>query len=163
SIMLGVDVVGIIGQQGLRAARGSPAVVSGLLARVVRKAREGLYLSRDVDFLAQAMADGLQAGAAGRTADIRRGPIERIPYLGDATEAAQSLQFEKGLGAVRLRAYEGLLLQNKILHMLSGGLLGGDITKPSVRRHIAEFANTLGSTSRAATGARRQGIESRAL
>lgn len=168
SLVLGVDVTGVGLQQGLRAARGSPAIATGLLGRLV--GATDLVYKPNIDRVAQAMADSLQMGKGGTTADIvplageggsKLRQVARLP--GKALDAATTLQFEKGLGGVRLKAYEGLLLQNKILHFLSKGLLGGDITKPAVRRHIAEAANAIGSSARPAAAPRRAALEKRGL
>jgi hypothetical protein len=164
TVLLGLELpVAFAGQQGLRAVRGAPAIASGVIARMVPGLRRQLYLARDVDFLAQAIADGGQFAKRGATADIRPDVLDRIPFLGDAANWIAAAQFEHALGAVRLRAGEGLLLQNWALRKLTLGRLGGDITSAATRRRIWDMANVFGSTARGAVGARRAAFEQRGL
>lgn len=156
-IILNFDLLGVAGQQGLRAMRGSTAIGTGIIGRVAKAigANPGIYRRGDIDEIAQMMADTVQMGKGGVTADITKQGLSSIPYLGDALDAVTTFQFEHILGTVRKLAYEGLLIQNK--------LLGQDITDPAVRRTVAEFANVIGSTSRPASTPRRAALESRGL
>ena len=127
-----------------------------------------VYGRNDIDHVSQALADGLIMGG-GKTVDVnpRQGLFGRIPFVGKKVEAGldklAEVQYQDILGTARLRAYEGLLIENKILNKLTLGKFGGDIAEPTVRRRIADHANTIGSTSRTATGATRAAIESKSI
>lgn len=163
----------VLGQQVEASAhRGIIPVVMGSANAIARKlgvpGAAQVYLRNDIDRVSQAVADGLVP--FGRQAADINAPTSlfgKVPGVGRKAEGALNaladFQYGTVLGSIRLRAYEGLLLQNKIIHKLSLGKLGGDITDPLVRRHIAEFANTIGSTARGATGGLRASTERRLL
>ena len=168
----------VAGQQveaGLR--RGSVPIATGIVRDAANRIATKLhmpgamevYLRNDIDHVKQAIADGVQMGG-GETANISargRSLFGRIPKIGGPIESGldklADLQYGAILGTMRLRAYEGLLLQNKVIHDLTFGKLGGDITDPLVRRHIAEQANMIGSTSREASQAIRSRAENKLL
>lgn len=151
-LMLSFDIAGSAGQQGLRAMRGSPALASGVVSRLLQGLHIApeLYRSNDVPHAVQQMADGLILSGA-KAADITGGA--RNP-IAKGFENVTGAQFEV-LSKARSLMYDGLLLQNWALNKVTKGLLGGNIGDAAVRRHIAEFANTLGSTARTTTGGKR--------
>lgn len=161
-ITLGGDVLASGGQQYLRAGRGSPSVVLGIINRMLEKGGidTGIWQG---DHLAQMLADGVPVGrsAAGLA---NKSIIERIPKIGPAAEWLTTVQFQ-GLDQVGALSYEGQMLLNRALHGVPGvgKFLGGDILDPQVRRNIARHSATVRSSAMAPTGARRSGIERRGL
>ncbi|MGD9827125.1 MAG: hypothetical protein AB7E70_20195 [Hyphomicrobiaceae bacterium] len=169
--MLNGDI-SVIGQQ-LEASvrRGGTATMTGVLNDAVNRIAAQLhlpgmpeiYLRNDIDKVSQAIADGLQM-SGGQTADIAKTGLKgKLAPIGKLLDGLTELQYGKLMGSVRLRTYEGLLQQNQILHKITGGKFGGDITDPLVRRHIAEYANTVGSTARKASNITRATAERRLM
>lgn len=160
--VLGLDVVSAVGQQGLRAGRGSPSIVLGIINRAIEKMGMDTGIWQG-DHLAQMLADGVPTGrgAAGLNPDSI---YARIPKVGPAIENITTAQFQ-GLDKVGALSYEGQMLINKVLHDIPilGKFLGGDILDPQVRRNIARHAATVRSSAMSPTGARRSGIERRGL
>jgi len=170
--------VAVAGQQieaGLR--RGAVPIVTGVMQNSINRVASkmhmpgmlNVYLRDDIPQLQQLIADGFMPPGAASANVAQKGKTlyGRVPVAGKYAEAGLEklvdLQYGAALGTLRKRAAEGLLLQNKIIHDITFGKLGGDISDPLVRRHIMEQANMIGSTSREATQVLRSRVENKGL
>ncbi len=172
-IMLSADF-GVALQQGSRGVRMG---ASSALTSAVAKAADSVasVLGKDVDSFgiypnplishrAAAQADGLilrGSASVGIERDFASAASDRL--LGQKLNLKTPFRVaRKGLEKLsdvqyglldkfRLQVYEGRLIQEK--------LLGNNIADPAVRRAIADFANTAGSTARTATNQARREAE----
>ena len=172
-IMLSADF-GVALQQGARGVRmGASSALTSAVAKVADNVASvlgkdvdsfGIYPNPLISHRAAAQADGLilrGSASVGIERDFASAASDRLlgqklnlktPFrvARKGLEKLSDVQYEI-LDKFRLQVYEGRLIQEK--------LLGNNIADPAVRRAIADFANTAGSTARTATNQARREAE----